>query len=94
MSASKAKGLAGAFGLTKTSPPHKITLIYYDEVAGVVKARFEMKETGEEFTRDEADLVLRIQNGKRTGLDVRVEETALWLLRRMTELIKEGYYKL
>lgn len=52
-----------------------------------------MKATGEEFTRDEAELVLRIQNGKPTGLDVRVEETALWLLQQMTELIKEGYYK-
>ena len=92
MSAAKAEHLAVSFGLKKGSPPHKIALIYFDEVAGAVLARFEMKETGEQFTRNEAEIVLRIQNGKRTGLDVRVEETALYLLQRMTTLIKEGYY--
>jgi len=72
--------------------PTKVVLIFFDPEANKVKAEFEVKATGERFVRDELELTIRIQNGRRSGLDLIVEETALYLMRRMTTLIKEGYY--
>lgn len=92
--AATGKWLADAFGLDwkREKPAIKIVLIFFDKDAGKVRARFEVKATGEQFERDEKELIARIMNAKRTRVDVRVEEVALYLLQRMTTLIKKGYY--